>query len=56
MSLFSVTALALILENVGSLCNKINCRLIHERIKSLDYVQDIYERPFQTSECMKRDF
>lgn len=56
MSLFSVRALALILENVGSLCNKINSRLIHEHIKSSDYIQDSYERPFQTSECMKRDF
>lgn len=56
MSLFSVTALALLLENVGSLCNKINCGLIHEHIKSLGYVQDSYERQFQTSECMKTDF
>lgn len=55
MSLFSVAALALILESVGSLCNKINCRLIHEHIKSLDYIQDSYEGPFQTYECTKRD-
>lgn len=34
--LFSVTVLALILENLGSLSNKFNCRLIQKRIKSLD--------------------
>lgn len=53
--LFSVIALALVLENLGSLSNKINCRLIQEHIKSLDCVQDIYERPLQTSECMSTD-
>lgn len=45
-------ALELILENLGCLSNKINYRLIPEHIKSLDCVQDIYERPLQTSECM----
>lgn len=49
-ALFSVTALVFILENLGSLSNKINCRLIQEHTQSLDRVQDIYESPLQTSE------